>query len=193
MNKNTLINFVMFATGAAIGSVVTWKLLKTKYELIAQEEIESVKEEYERFFGDCDDEDIEEDMDEEEEHTSEVPESLAQAYAQVVNHTGYAGEEKVEVKGETDVDRPYVIAPEEYDELGYRTITLYCYEDGVITDVNDNIIENAEEFIGKDIDRHFGEYEDDSVFVRNDALKCDYEILRDYDNYRDKHPESMED
>ena len=26
---------------------------------------------------------------------------------------------------------------------------------------------------------HFGEYEDDSVFVRNDRLKCDYEILLD--------------
>ena len=26
---------------------------------------------------------------------------------------------------------------------------------------------------------HFGEYEDDSVFVRNDRYKCNYEILKD--------------
>ena len=37
MNKSTLSNIVIFAVGAAIGSAVTWKLLKTKYEQIAQE------------------------------------------------------------------------------------------------------------------------------------------------------------
>ena len=40
------INVLMFAAGAAIGSAVTWKVVKTKYERIAQEEIESVKEAY---------------------------------------------------------------------------------------------------------------------------------------------------
>ena len=44
MNKNALINIATFAIGAAVGSVATWKLLKTKYENIAQEEIDSVKE-----------------------------------------------------------------------------------------------------------------------------------------------------
>ena len=44
--KTTLSNFIIFATGAAIGSVVTWKIVKTKYEQIAQEEIDSVKEVY---------------------------------------------------------------------------------------------------------------------------------------------------
>lgn len=37
-------NLLMFATGAAIGSVVTWKLLEAKYEQLVKEEIESVKE-----------------------------------------------------------------------------------------------------------------------------------------------------
>ena len=32
---------------------------------------------------------------------------------------------------------------------------------------------------------HFGEYEDDSVFVRNDDRKCDYEILMDQRLYSD--------
>ena len=41
--KNQLSNIIIFAAGAAIGSAVTWKLLKTKYEQIAQEEIDSVK------------------------------------------------------------------------------------------------------------------------------------------------------
>ena len=37
--KNALINLAMLAVGAAIGSAVTWKLVKTKYERIAQEEL----------------------------------------------------------------------------------------------------------------------------------------------------------
>lgn len=47
MNK-TLISAIMFTTGAAIGSLVTWKVVETKYSRIAQEEIDSVKEEYKR-------------------------------------------------------------------------------------------------------------------------------------------------
>ena len=34
----------IFTLGAAVGSVVTWKLVKDKYARIAQEEIDSVKE-----------------------------------------------------------------------------------------------------------------------------------------------------
>ena len=47
MNK-TLCNVLLVAAGAAMGSLVTWKVVKTKYEQIAQEEIDSVKEEYKR-------------------------------------------------------------------------------------------------------------------------------------------------
>lgn len=45
MNK-TLFGVIAFATGAVIGSVVTWKVVKTKYEQIADEEIQSVRDEY---------------------------------------------------------------------------------------------------------------------------------------------------
>lgn len=44
--NSTLNKIVMFTIGAVIGSAVTWKLLKTKYERLAQEEIDSVKERY---------------------------------------------------------------------------------------------------------------------------------------------------
>ena len=47
MNK-TLINAILFTVGAAVGSLVTWRVVKTKYERISQEEIDSVKEEYGR-------------------------------------------------------------------------------------------------------------------------------------------------
>ena len=42
--KGTLSKVLIFAAGAAVGSVVTWKICKNKYETLAQEEIDSVKE-----------------------------------------------------------------------------------------------------------------------------------------------------
>ena len=36
--------------------------------------------------------------------------------------------------------------------------------------------------IGDALD-HFGEYEEDAVFARNDAKRCDYEILKDERTY----------
>ena len=37
-------NVLIFLSGAAIGSVVTWKIIEKKYKDLADEEIESVKE-----------------------------------------------------------------------------------------------------------------------------------------------------
>ena len=45
--------------------------------------------------------------------------------------------------------------------------------------------DQIEDLIGEDSLSHFGEYEDDSVFVRNDRLRTDYEILADTRRYGD--------
>ena len=47
MNK-TFFNVILVTAGAAIGSLVTWKVVETKYARISQEEIDSVKDEYKR-------------------------------------------------------------------------------------------------------------------------------------------------
>src|SRR5574344_477672 len=41
---NKFAGFMLFVIGAAVGSVATWQFVKNKYEQIAQEEINSVKE-----------------------------------------------------------------------------------------------------------------------------------------------------
>ena len=166
MNRNVLSNMFMFATGAVIGSVVTWKLVKTKYEQIAQEEIESVREVY--GMSSKKDEIVEEESDEED---------TVEDYKNIVDGLGYTENSE---KGDDDVIGPYVIAPEEYDENGYDTVSLYYYEDGVLENaITREVVENASVLVGDDFAEHFGEFEDDSVFVRNDRLKTDFEILRD--------------
>ena len=49
----------------------------------------------------------------------------------------------------------------------------------MLADEDDEPVDDIEEIVGDGLE-HFGEYgEDDSVFVRSDMRKCDYEILRD--------------
>lgn len=207
--NSTLKNLCVFAIGAAIGSLVTWKLVKTKYEMIAQEEIDSVKEvfakrkeksydlsEYHDFDEFDTDDDYAESTDDSEKNSdvqfkhSDKP-SLSD-YAKILNDKGYTDyssitdkkEEKEGGNESVDVKKPYVISPDEFGELDeYEAVSLNYYADGVLTDDWDNVIEDVEGIVGVDSLTHFGEYEEDSVFVRNDNLKTDYEILMDVRNF----------
>lgn len=82
-------------------------------------------------------------------------------------------------------DETYVISPDEFgEEDDYAQVSLTYYADGILADENGVIIDDVEEIVGDALD-HFGEYEDDSVFCRNDPKRCDYEILRDLRRYAD--------
>jgi hypothetical protein len=59
------------------------------------------------------------------------------------------------------------------------------YADRDTGEIKYDVIDDVEHTIGADSLTHFGEYEDDSVHVRNDRLECDYEILRDYRKFSD--------
>ena len=81
---------------------------------------------------------------------------------------------------------PFVIHPDRFGEdCEYETITLTRYSDGVVADENDEPLDDFEDVIGTDWENRFGEYEPDAVYVRNDILKADYEILRDNRKYSD--------
>ena len=175
--NNTLICVLAFSSGAAVGAAVSWRLLKTKYEQIAQEEIDSVKEMYS----------TSEETDDEEYAVEGIAEETTkpkEEYATILESEGYTNYSNVKTeKGGSaimDTERPYVISPDEYGEFeGYDTETLTYYKDGIVTDDQDNIIEDVDGLIGEDSLKTFGQYEDDAVHVRNDALKTDYEILAD--------------
>ena len=79
---------------------------------------------------------------------------------------------------------PYVISPVELGDCDYDVIDLIYYEgDNTLTDEEDEIINDVGELIGWESLEHFGEYEDDSVCVRNDIRKVDYEVLLDVRKY----------
>ncbi len=182
MNK-TVTNLFIFATGAAIGSVITWKLVKDKYARYAHEEIEAVREVY-----------MSHNQTETNEPESEVTEKPVvsepiQKFSEQdrIDYANIASLYNHEKGVPAPMNRPYVISPDEFDENGYQTISLTYYADGVIEDDFLDVWDEDEidRKIGLDSLNHFGEYEEDSVFVRNDDEETDYEILRDTRRYSD--------
>ena len=174
--NSTLSNIIIFVAGAAIGSFATWKYVKTKYERFANEEIAEMREYYTSRGKRAEVETVDDAMSEEDK----------KEYNELIEKNGYTNyAEKEEEEEMDDTREPYVIMPDQFSELAdYDTISLTYYADGVLaSDDTDEIIENVDELIGEDSLNHFGEFEDDSVYVRNDERKCDYEILRDNRTY----------
>jgi hypothetical protein len=194
--KKKLINLLLFASGAAIGSLVTWKVVKTKYERILQEEIDSVKETWERLNSDKSDvnnvdqddtesEDVE-DLDEDE-FDPEDEEMID--YTRLASRYGSSSDKEEEGGGDevlSSIDGPYVIEPTEYGNGNYDH-KLYCltyYFDGILANDWWETFD-IEDTIGEDALNHFGDYVDDVVHVRNERLGADYEVVKDPRNYSD--------
>lgn len=187
-----------FIIGAASGATVAWYLLKDKYETLAQEEIDSVKEVFARREQEMKDETVKRNVAEGIKDSDRTKPDLKE-YAEQLKKNGYTrySDLSADDGGVSDKQtKPYVIPPEQFgDNEEHEQISLTYYADGVLADENDEVIEDVEDAVGIDSLNHFGEYEDDSVFVRNDARKCDYEILLDqrtYSEVAEEMPHQME-
>lgn len=169
---------IPFSLGAAAGSLLAWRALKTKYEQIAQNEIDSYKAYVKEKYA-TPEEEIGED-----EKTSTVTDDTP---TQLDNLLGkYRSMDEKRKEENRQVSKPYVISLEEYNdhECDYDCVSLNYYADGVLTDEWDNIIKNVDEIVGEDALATLDANDEcDSVYVRNDELKCDYEILRDRQTY----------
>lgn len=187
-----LCKFILFAAGAAIGSVVTWKLVKTKYEQIARDEIASVKKvfsykktELEQTEGEkAIKSNVNQDTFDFSKFNTDSDDTNKDRidYSKIVTDLGYKNkEEDKSMEG-----RPYVISPEEFGEIPeYDTVSLVWWNDNVLTTDCNDVLNDVDDLIGEESLDHFGEYEDDSVFVRDDTNKTDYEILKDVRNFHD--------
>lgn len=179
MNNKIAIT-IAFGLGAAIGSVVTWKVAKTAYERIAKEEIDSVKETYSQL--------VEKSREAEPEQPEQIDEVERDRFVTIVNnYTGTADTEEKGGSAPVNVGTPpFIINPDEYGEIEeYDIYGFTYYADGVLTDEGDEVIEDIESYVPADFASYFGQYEDDAVHVRNHMRKADYEILKDLRCYQD--------
>ena len=211
--NDTLSKFIVFAAGACIGSVVTWRLVKKYYNNIANKEIADVKDWYTRKYsekseskkadavGDAIREGIKDGM---KKPVTENDIRNLTAQLQNMGYVDYSNKEdepvkkteKIEEKEEVDnVERPYVIEPRYFDEYDdYNAINLTLYADGVLVDDRSNEpVEDVDETVGLANLDHIGDYEEDAVHIRNDKLRCDYEILCDTKKYSEICPHPAED
>lgn len=182
-------NLLCFVAGAAVGSVVTWKLIEKKYKDLADEEIESVIETFKnrkpRITKDEVKETVEKVINKWKDPKETVEDIVTAERYSIKNEEEIDEDDEsnytIDVDNDDEVVTPYVITPEEFGEYNeYGTKTLTYYADNVLTDEIDNPITSEEmiTMIGPDALDHFGEYEEDSVYIRDEMNEMDYEILK---------------
>ncbi len=179
--NDKLSSAIIFCGGVFIGGFLTWDFFKTKYEKIADEEIASVKETFEH-------------REPRPDKNYKVEETLKgnDAYVNIIDSSGYRNYSNTAIetdkKGGTadmELKQPYVITPEQYeDNVDYTKVSLTWYNDEVLEDDWGNVLD-PDDVIGSDALKTFGQYEKDSVFVRDDDEQIDYEVLLDTRSYKE--------
>lgn len=179
--NDKLSSVIIFCGGVFIGGFLTWDFFKTKYEKIADEEIASVKETFEH-------------REPRPDKNYKVEEALKgnDAYINIIDSNSYRNYSNTAIetdkKGGTadmELKQPYVITPEQYeDNVDYTKVSLTWYNDEVLEDDWGNVLD-PDDVIGSDALKTFGQYEKDSVFVRDDDEQIDYEVLLDTRSYKE--------
>ena len=182
---NSKVSFILGTIiGAGIGVAGTYSYFKDKYEKLAEKDFNS-----RRVFDEDKKDESEEPVAEKTADSRTVDKPSIAEYAARLQKEGYVNYSDMQdkkQKQEIGVDKPYVIQPSDFGEFDdYEKISLTYTADGALLDDMNEIVDDIEETVGEDSLEHFGEYEDDSVYVRNDAKKCDYEILLDQRNYQE--------
>ena len=190
----------IFGAGVIAGAFVAARAVKEKYQQEAEEEIAEMREYYrEKDQKRREAEEYEAIVEETETGYKEKfkpIEELEEAKEIIkekgyINYTHYNDTDIKENKREEQVDENeiYIIDPEEYGgENGeYVTASLTYFKDGVLTDEVDEIV--AYNIIGGEENlQPFKDHPDcNAVYVRDDNIMVDYEILRDpyqYDEYK---------
>ena len=190
--NDKLSSVIIFCGGVFIGGFLTWDLFKTKYEKIADEEIASVKETFENREPRPDKNyKVEEALKGNDEYINVSP-GVAERIIKIIDSNGYRNYSNTAIetdkKGGTadmELKQPYVITPEQYeDNVDYTKVSLTWYSDEVLEDDWGNVLD-PDDVIGSDALKTFGQYEKDSIFVRDDDEQIDYEVLLDTRSYKE--------
>ena len=150
---------LIFSFGVAVGAFASWIVAKDKYKKIADDEISSVKEVYRKK--------AEKETEEEKNNYEEI----AKTYVMTTDDT----------EDKDDALSPYVISPDEYgNNTDNACAVLMWYGDECLTDTYGININDIDATVGRDFIDRFGENpeEPDVVYVRNNRLEMDYQILQ---------------
>ena len=184
---------LIFTGGALVGAACTYLAIKGKYERQSKEEIDELRKMY---LDKCRKVD---EIHKLEERKEELKDIIVKTQAKIVNDY-LPNSETEEPDEEEDEDEenifeaerippvehpkdPYTISPDKfaYENRHYDKVTLLYYpQEDVLTNELYDYPEDQEDVdmtIGRDALTKFGEFEEDVVYVRNDRIGIDYEVI----------------
>ena len=181
MKFNGIIGFVI---GAVAGSSVTWYIIKKKYNQEAREEVEAVRAYYKEKYGEVTMDNKEE---KEAEPASSIAEKATNANEAMASLKKYytVPDEPDNKEGDKMSSCAYVITPEQFASTReyYAKNSLSLWSDGVITEDDNSHAKYTDQEINRMIGivnlKRMGEYEPNVLYVRNDILQTDFEIIEE--------------
>lgn len=184
MNIKTILIFLSgLAVGGAAGVLATKRYFMDK----AQTEIDETREYYRSQLRDFEEEMTAPDIpdlfiddipDKEEKVDDKVP--VGNDYKAIIDNLNNG-----KYSYDKAADGPIIdsISPDEFaDNLVYDKVTLTYFSDGTMINEDEDYVVDYARFVGDDIEKKFGEYEEDVAYIRNKNFGIDYEVL--YDNRR---------
>lgn len=169
-----------FAAGLVVGAGGMFLAVRKHFQKIADKEIEDVKEMYK-----VKNEKIVQDVKTAREETKEFYKKSLENLNYAMPETDVSPQPMYDDTPEP-VSEPFVISPDIFgEEENYDRLSFTYYADGVMTDECDEPLDAGEitKTVGIDAINHFGEYENDAVYIQNDEERAYYEIIRDLTEY----------
>lgn len=180
--KKEALYFATFTAGVAVGVLASMKYFKTKYEQITEEEIESVKESLKKFRP-------KEPENKTEKGSSDISKDKLNSIVNKLDYSSFSKPSKTTTeKKEEKGDLPYIIPPAQVGEDDYSCSTYILYADGVLADeLNDRVDEEELEYLigSREVLDHIDDWNNNAVYVRNEFIKTDIEIIRSLDVYEE--------
>ena len=187
-----VVKVLIFATGVVVGSIMTARLIKDKYEKIAEDEIADMRDYYNekrKKLSDLTEDTVS------EEKTSGITDKEKEEYdRQLTNYNKMfeSGEETKNVAEEDDDesdddedDGITLLHPQEFGTLDdYETAFLEYYTDGYVIDEFGDVVDDPERLLGKEALGSIGKYSEDVIHVRNDSEMTDFEVLKIAHDYK---------
>jgi hypothetical protein len=167
-------SWIYFGAGMVAGGIAGYYICKKKYNIVKLEDVEQVEMTLKP-------ETICKDK-QKEEYTDEI---FSASYAQSVIEGDDEWDEADKINPIEPTMVPYVISPEGFanEHSDFAKLTMIYYEENEVLVNEEEECVDIDSTIGYDAINHFGEYEKDAVFIRNEALGNDYEVLLEHTSF----------
>lgn len=196
-------NIIFLTIGAGIGFAAGWFACNKKNEGVVEKEIENMSEyfadKFERFKKEFyEEQEVSEpkkiDVDINKPRTEKEDLVDYQGIIKKLNYNQFSTKTNKPVEDKEpgltlDTSNPRIISADEWlDNNGYEKVVLSYFEDDeVLMTATDEVLDNGIMIVGEENLQEFGinEEEEDTIYVRNDLMGCDYEVVLEEGSYAD--------